>query len=152
MKWRALGVAMVAVGLVLCLTGCVVQGPVDLSDGSAGNDTPVEDRQYLDDYYAAVVPAILEYLHVTNETLGTDWKRSGSEGMFRVSECHEVDDDEREQYRMTSDVLVGNPASVEEVIAAGDEMFLALGFTRSLSQEKEGGFMWIGRIGGTVVI
>lgn len=149
---RALGGRLLAagVGIVLTLTGCTATGS-STSSGSeevdrwepripAGDDTPFEQRQSLEDYAATVVPAILEFEERTTQAGSGEWRsneRVPFAHQFDVESCREGVSDTIDGEFMLRMVGAGTlPA--ETVQQLGEELFVPLGFQTEITEDAYG--------------
>ncbi|MDO5051826.1 MAG: hypothetical protein Q4E05_02920 [Pseudoclavibacter sp.] len=113
----------------LLLSGCTPS--VDEEDWfgtAAGDDTPIEDRQYIDDYATYVVPAILEFLdELSNAGVG-EWNDGEKPPWFSTLMCHHPDDRTPEPYGTSLNTIQGAPIPPETAADVGDGIFPQLGF------------------------
>ncbi|MDO5051825.1 MAG: hypothetical protein Q4E05_02915 [Pseudoclavibacter sp.] len=121
---------------ILLLSGCTPS--VDEEDWfgtAAGDDTPIEDRQYIDDYATDIVPAILDFLDELSTAGAGEWNNGEEPPWFSTLMCYHPDDRQPEPYGTSLNGMKGAPIPPEAVAEVGDGIFPQLGFAPAETSE-----------------
>lgn len=130
--------------VTLGLCACTFSAPPDPLDAGipAGDDTPFEQHQSLEDYAATVPPAIIELQEQLTRSGSGDWKRSQTRHQFIVDYC--VEPDKKRGNRVTTFGGDAASVSVEKVVETGNNILAPLGYTMTSQKIEEGtSLMWI---------
>lgn len=145
---------IVGTALLLTLSGCSAltpgDNPLDV-DGSAGDDTPFEQRQTAEDYAAIVPPAILHLQEQLTQAGSGPWERGKTRYQFDIDQCKKENGKESHNIRITG--AESGPVPVETMVQLSTEVFAPLGYRMSVTEYdgtditwvdwRNGGYIWL---------
>ena len=123
----------------LLISGCLPKAEEDdWFNSAAGDDTPIEERQYVDDYATYVIPAILEFLEELSQAGAGEWNRGEKPPWFSMHSCLLTNYDwEPDGYEISLNSEVGDPIPPETAAEVGNKIFPQLGFTTASTKQAD---------------
>ena len=133
--------------MLLLLSGCLPKAEEDeWIDSAAGNDTPIEARQYVDDYVTHTIPAILDFLDELSQAGAGEWNNGEESPWFGTHKCLLTDYEwEPDGYDISLKTAYGAHRLPPEMVAeSGDKIFPGLGFSAASIEHVDQG---VGKVG-----